>query len=112
MRRWAARGEREALPWTGGFGKPPVWLPFGDPATQPSATGFAEPVQRALGFALLGNAGIDPSERYILAPLNRLHVQVTRLAEWVRRATVRQRLAFVFAALVMFLLVLGLGQNG
>jgi hypothetical protein len=44
--------------------------------------------------------------------LNRLHGQVTRLAEWVRRATVRQRLAFVFAALVMFLLVLGLGQNG
>ena len=112
MRRWAARGEREALPWNGGFGKPPVWLPFGDPATQPSATGFAEPVQRALGLALLGSSGLDPGERFILAPLNRLHMQVTRLAEWVRRATVRQRLAFVFAALVMFLLVLGLGQNG
>jgi formate hydrogenlyase subunit 3/multisubunit Na+/H+ antiporter MnhD subunit len=112
MRRWGARGEREALPWRGGFGKPPAWLPFGDPATQPSATGFAEPVRRALGVALLGNAGTDPSERYILAPLIRLHLQATRLAEWLRRATVRQRLAFVFAALVMFLLVLGLGQNG
>jgi formate hydrogenlyase subunit 3/multisubunit Na+/H+ antiporter MnhD subunit len=112
MRRWAVRGEREAPAWNGGFGKPPPWLPFGDPATQPSATGFAEPVQRSLGSALLGTTGTDPGERYILAPLNRLHGQVTRLAEWVRRATVRQRLAFVFAALVMFLLVLGLGQNG
>jgi hypothetical protein len=37
---------------------------------------------------------------------------LTRLAERIRRATIRQRLAFVFAALVLFLLALGLGQNG
>jgi hydrogenase-4 component B len=112
LRRFGARGEREVPAWNGGFGKPPIWLPFGDPATQPIATGFAEPVQRVMGSALLGRAGSDPAEKYILAPLGRLHWRLTRLAEWVRRATIRQRLAFVFAVLVMFLLAFGLGRNG
>jgi len=112
LRRFGARGEREVAAWNGGFGKPPIWLPFGDPATQPIASGFAEPVRRVLGSALLGPAGLDPGERFILAPLSRLRVRLTRLAEWVRRATIRQRLAFVFAVLVMFLLALGLGQDG
>ncbi len=112
LRRFGVRGEREVPAWNGGFGKPPVWLPFGDPATQPIASGFAEPVRRVLGSALLGTAGLDPGERFILAPLIRLRVRLTRLAEWVRRATIRQRLAFVFGVLVMFLLALGLGQNG
>jgi hydrogenase-4 component B len=112
LRRFGARGEREVPAWNGGFGKPPIWLPFGDPATQPVASGFAEPVRRVLGLPLLGPAGLDPAEKYILAPLGRLHVRLTRLAEWVRRATIRQRLAFVFTVLVMFLLALGLGQHG
>jgi formate hydrogenlyase subunit 3/multisubunit Na+/H+ antiporter MnhD subunit len=112
MRRFGARGEREVPAWNGGFGKPPVWLPFGDPATQPIASGFAEPVRRVLGSALLGPLGLDPGEKYILAPLSRLHLRLTRIAEWVRRATIRQRLAFVFAVLVVFLLALGLGQDG
>ncbi len=112
LRRFGVRGEREVPAWNGGFGKPPVWLPFGDPATQPIASGFAEPVRRVLGSALLGPLGLDPGEKYILAPLSRLHLRLTRIAEWVRRATIRQRLAFVFAVLVMFLLALGLGQDG
>jgi hydrogenase-4 component B len=112
LRRFGVRGEREVHAWNGGFGKPPAWLPFGDPATQPTATGFAEPVQRALGIALLGAAGIDPGEKYVLGPLSRLHWRVTRLAERLRRATIRQRLAFVFAAFVMFLRALGLGHGG
>jgi hypothetical protein len=36
---------------------------------------------------------------------------MTRAAERIRRATIRQRLAFVFAALVMFLLALGLAEG-
>jgi formate hydrogenlyase subunit 3/multisubunit Na+/H+ antiporter MnhD subunit len=112
LRRFGVRGEREVPAWNGGFGKPPVWLPFGDPATQPIASGFAEPVRRVLGAALLGPSGLDPGEKFILAPLSRLHLRLTRIAEWVRRATIRQRLAFVFAVLVMFLLALGLGQDG
>jgi hypothetical protein len=39
-------------------------------------------------------------------------MRFVRLAERVRRATIRERLAFVFAVLVAFLLALGLGQGG
>jgi hydrogenase-4 component B len=109
LRRFGARGEREVRAWQGGFGKPPAWLPFGNPATQPSATGFAEPVRRAMPAVL---TGADPGEVWLLAPLARANNAVTRLAERIRRATIRQRLAFVFAALVAFLLALGLGQQG
>jgi formate hydrogenlyase subunit 3/multisubunit Na+/H+ antiporter MnhD subunit len=107
LRRFGARGEREVRAWQGGFGKPPAWLPFGNPATQPSATGLAEPVRRAMPAVL---TGVDPGEVWLLAPLARANNAVTRLAERIRRATIRQRLAFVFAALVAFLLALGLGQ--
>jgi formate hydrogenlyase subunit 3/multisubunit Na+/H+ antiporter MnhD subunit len=112
LRKFAARGEREVPAWQGGFGKPPVWLPFGDPATQATATGFAEPVFRAIGVSLLGANRADPGERFVLEPLRRLYLKATRIAELVRRATIRQRLAFVFGALVVFLLALGLGQGG
>jgi formate hydrogenlyase subunit 3/multisubunit Na+/H+ antiporter MnhD subunit len=112
LQKFGARGEREVPAWTGGFGAPPVWLPFGDPKTQPTATGFAEPVQRAIAGAIGIRAGADPGETWLFTPLFRLHLRLTRLAERIRRATIRQRLAFVFAALVTFLLVLGLGQNG
>jgi len=111
LRRVAARGEREVPVWTGGFGKPPAWLPFGDPVTQPSATGFAEPVRRAIGAAILGPKLLDPGEIFLLEPLRRLNLRFTRAAERIRRATIRQRLAFVFGALVMFLLALGLTQG-
>ena len=106
MRRFGARGEREVPAWNGGFGKPPVWLPFGDPVTQASATGFAEPLRRALG-GLLPATG-DPGEQYVLHPLLRFNLVFVRLAERIRRATIRQRLAFVFAALVLALLALSL----
>ncbi len=112
LRRFGARGEREVHAWTGGFGRPPVWLPFGDPKTQPSGTGLAEPVWRAMGTGILSRDRTDPGEAYILVPIARIHVRLTRLAEHLRRATIRQRLAFVFFALVMFLLALGLGQSG
>ncbi len=111
FRKFAARGEREVAAWQGGFGKPPAWLPFGDPHTQASGTGFAEPVMRAIGVPLLGRQAIDPGEAYVLEPLRLLHGRITRAAERVRRATIRQRLAFVLAALVAFLLALGLAQG-
>ena len=111
LRRFGVRGTREVAAWNGGFGRPPVWLPFGDPATQPSATGFAEPVRRALAHGDLVRGG-DPSDALLLQPLFRLQLRLTRGAEYIRRATIRQRLAFVFVALVVFLLALGLGQGG
>jgi formate hydrogenlyase subunit 3/multisubunit Na+/H+ antiporter MnhD subunit len=104
LRQFAPRGTTETPAWNGGFGAPPIWLPFGDPLTQPSATGFAEPLRRALGPG--------PSDTLLLAPLLRANLALTRLAEKIRRATVRERLAFVFAALVLSLLTLGLVQGG
>jgi formate hydrogenlyase subunit 3/multisubunit Na+/H+ antiporter MnhD subunit len=111
LRRLAPRGVRAVPAWTGGFGAAPAWLPFGDPLTQPSATGFAAPLRRALGAGRIV-PGADPTEALIFAPLARANQRVSRLAERVRRATIRERLAFVFAALVLFLLALGLGQDG
>ncbi len=112
LRKFGRRGSREARAWAGGFGKPPAWLPFGDPATQPTATGFAEPVRRALGGAVLARGGVDPGEAWVLLPLVRLHAWPVRLAERIRRATLRERMAFVFAALVLSLLALGLERAG
>ncbi len=112
LRRFGARGEREAPSWNGGFGKPPVWLPFGDPVTQPSATGFAQPVRRALGGVLLDPDVADPGETFLLLPLGRLPQVFVRLTERIRLASIRQRLAFVLAALVAVMLALGVGQGG
>jgi formate hydrogenlyase subunit 3/multisubunit Na+/H+ antiporter MnhD subunit len=112
LRRFGVRGSREVSAWMGGFGAPPAWLPFGDPATQPSATGFAQPVARAIGAGVLAAGGADPAETWLLAPLLRVHTRLTRLAENIRRSTIRERLAFIFMALVVFLLVLGLGEGG
>jgi len=111
LHRFGVRGTREVAPWNGGFGRPPVWLPFGDPATQPSATGFAEPVSRAITAGVL-NPGADPADAWLIAPLLGLNLRGVRLAERIRRATIRERLAFVFGALVMFLLALGLVEGG
>ncbi len=112
LRRFAVRGTREVPAWTCGFGNPPAWLPFGDPLTQPSATGFAEPVRRAIARGVLAPQGVDPAEAYLLFPLSQVSLRLTRVAEYIRRSTMRQRLAFVFIALVMFLLALGLGEGG
>jgi formate hydrogenlyase subunit 3/multisubunit Na+/H+ antiporter MnhD subunit len=107
LRRLSPRGIREVPAWNGGFGAAPAWLPFGDPLTQPSATGFAAPLRRALGAGLIA-PGEDVTDRLIYGPLGRANQRVSRLAERIRRATIRQRLAVVFAALVLFLLALGL----
>lgn len=112
LHRFGVRGTREVAAWNGGFGAPPPWLPFGDPATQPSATGFAEPVLRAVGSGLLARGGADPAEAWLVAPLLRVHLRGVRLAERVRRATIRERLAFIFGALVLFLLALGVAEGG
>ena len=111
LRRFGARGEREVSAWNGGFGKPPVWLPFGDPITQPSGTGFAEPVRRALGARWLGRPGTDPGEKYMLRPLARLNSLLVSWAQRIGRTTLRRNLALLLAALVLFLVALGLGQG-
>ena len=112
LQHYGVRGEREVQAWNGGFGRPPVWLPFGDPATQASATGFAEPVRRGLGHAVLGGAVVGPGMGYVLVLLGRWYWLLRRSTARMRRPTLRERLAVVLAVLVAFLLVLGIGQGG
>lgn len=46
LHRFAIRtGPVEVPPFEDGFAKPPAWLPFGDPATQINASGFAAPLR-------------------------------------------------------------------
>ena len=111
LRRYGVRGAREAAAWNGGFGKPPVWLPFGDPLTQPSGTGFAEPVRAVLGRWALTPAGSDYGEALSRAALRRGRRIIAGLAGRRGGGSTRQHLAVVFGALLVFLLALGLGRQ-
>jgi hypothetical protein len=65
-RRISSLGTRATPAWEDGFDAPPPWLPFGDPATQITAAGFAAPIQR-----LAGDAPTDlraRTARFILDP--------------------------------------------
>lgn len=106
LHRFGVHGTREAAPWAGGFGRPPIWLPFGDPMTQPSGTGLAQPVARAM------LRGREPVAPYSFAPLARLHRRGARWAERLGRASISQQLAFMFAVLMLCLLALGLAEGG
>ena len=48
VRARSPAGHRSAPGWDGGQGPGPAWLPFGDPATQLGATGFAQHLGRCL----------------------------------------------------------------
>ena len=112
LRRFGTRAEREAAAWNGGFGKPPAWLPFGDPLTQPSATGFAEPTARALGlpppWRWRNRRLIRRAARFVARLVARLAARlVTLLGVRLRHAASRWRLAMMLAALAAALLALG-----
>lgn len=49
VRARSPAGHRVAPAWDGGQGPAPAWLPFGDPATQIGAVGFAQPLADGLG---------------------------------------------------------------
>jgi hypothetical protein len=48
----AAVGHRAGAAWEGGAPPPPLWLPFGDPATQIGPAGFADPAGTLLAAAI------------------------------------------------------------
>ena len=99
--------------WNGGFGRPPAWLPFGDPVTQPSATGFAEPVAAPSARGFWGRPAPTPPRRSCLAPARA--TAPARHARWPNTfAAPRCASAWPSCSprLVMFLLALGLRQGG
>lgn len=106
--RWGVRGLRETPAWTGGFDRPPAWLPFGDPHTQSSASGFVEPLILSFGQIVT----IDPVQRFLWLPLLHLYGWVTSRVRRAGRPTPRFWLAVLFAAALLALLLRGLLQGG
>jgi NADH:ubiquinone oxidoreductase subunit 5 (subunit L)/multisubunit Na+/H+ antiporter MnhA subunit len=122
VRARTARGHVVGPAWDGGFSPPPPWLPFGDPATQIGGAGFAQPLRRALGTALLvaretvatpppgdpsparhGVTRVDPAAAWLFGPVAALRDRLSGLADRMQFLTIRRALMVVFVALVLFL---------
>ncbi len=130
VRRWTVAGERRAPAWDCGFGAPPAWLPFGDPATQYGGASFAQPLRQVLGSSLMAarekvdmpDPGdtrpasltvtlADPMAAHLFAPLERLRDRLAEYADRMQLLAIRSTLAVMFVALLMFLAaVAGLQQ--
>lgn len=106
--RMGVRGLRETPTWNGGFGRPPAWLPFGDPKTQLSASGFAESVR------LIGGRWVttDFAGRFLAPFFICLYVRALRFARQINCLTPRLWLVGLFAAFMLACLVFFLSQGG
>ncbi|MDO9709208.1 proton-conducting transporter transmembrane domain-containing protein [Paracraurococcus lichenis] len=128
---WFAVRRRSPLPtargpvWNCGFIDPPPHFPFGDPLTQPTAGGIAQPLRRMLGEPLLAarervdmprpgetRAGAyasgfeDPSGPLLIAPAAALRERISAQVERLRDFTIRRCLSLSFATLVGLLALL------
>lgn len=131
VRRRAPAGVARGPAWDCGFIAPPAHLPFGDPATQPSAAGFAQPLRRMLGESLLAahehvampppgatapavlRAGFaDPALAALEGPLPRWREALASRAERLRDLSIRQNLGLTFAAVVLLLALLAWLEAG
>lgn len=125
VRRRAPAGVARGPAWDCGFIAPPHDLPFGDPATQPSAAGFGQPLRRMLGESLLSareavampppgdtrpavlEAGFhDPALATLEGPLPRWRDALAAQAERLRDLSIRQCLGLTFGAVVLMLALL------
>jgi len=131
VRRRAPAGVARGPAWDCGFIAPPAHLPLGDPATQPSAAGFAQPLRRMLGESLLAaqehvampppgatapavlRAGFaDPALAALEGPLPRWREALASRAERLRDLSIRQNLGLTFAAVVLLLALLAALEAG
>ncbi len=111
--------------WNGGFINAPDYLPFGDPLSQPSAGGFAQPLRSMLGTSLLAArqrvdmprpgetraAGYtasfaDPAFGWLVVPAARLRDAVAKRCETLRDFSVRRCLSLGFGTLLALLALL------
>jgi NADH:ubiquinone oxidoreductase subunit 5 (subunit L)/multisubunit Na+/H+ antiporter MnhA subunit len=125
LARRQAPGVMRGPAWDCGFIAPPHHLPFGDPATQVSAAGMAQPLRRMLGKTLLAareavempppgstaparlQAGFhDPVLALITGPLPHARDRLAALAERLRDFSLRQCLALGFAVLLALMALL------
>ena len=131
VRRRAPAGVVRGPAWDCGFIAPPAHLPFGDPATQPSAAGFGQPLRRMLGRGLLAareevampapgetraavlRSGFhDPALAALEGPVARGRDRVAALAERLRDLSIRQTLGMSFGAVVAMLALLAWMAGG
>ncbi|WP_137125333.1 proton-conducting transporter membrane subunit [Roseomonas sp. HF4] len=125
VRRRAPAGVARGPAWDCGYIAPPAHLPFGDPATQPSAAGFGQPLRRMLGAGLLAareevrmpppgstlpavlEAGYrDPALAALEGPLPRWRDALAAQAERLRDLSIRQCLGLTFGTVVLMLALL------
>ncbi|MBR0679384.1 hydrogenase 4 subunit B [Roseomonas eburnea] len=125
VRRRAPAGVARGPAWDCGFIAAPPHLPFGDPATQPSAAGFGQPLRRMLGEsllaaresvtmpppgdtrpALLRASHHDPVLAALEGPLPRWREAIATQAEKLRDLSIRQCLGLTFGAVVLMLALL------
>jgi formate hydrogenlyase subunit 3/multisubunit Na+/H+ antiporter MnhD subunit len=130
LRTRAVQGHRRGPAWDCGFGTPPPWLPFGDPATQYGPASFSQPLRRMLGGAILharervdmpepgetrparlSVTSLDPAQAWLFDPVGRLRHRISVLADRMRVLTVRRTLSVMFTALVLFLICIGVLQQ-
>lgn len=106
--RKGAWGLRETPTLNGGFGRPPAWLPFGDPKTQPTASGLTDAL-----LAICGPSAKMPEGLRVFSAWGRhLCVRVMRLVRYINKLSPRLWLALIFVALMTFLLIFSVAQKG
>lgn len=125
VRRRAPAGVARGPIWDCGFIAAPHHLPFGDPSTQPTASGFGQPLRRMLGTSLLAaREGVtmpppgatapavlqsgfhDPALVALEGPVPRWRDAVAAQAERLRDLSIRQCLGLTFGAVVLMLALL------
>ena len=134
--RWRSRrvpmhAPMRAPVWDGGFMAPPHHLPFGDPLSQGSAAGLAQPMQRSLGGVALtmravhmaqapGSAAAaslrvttrDRGFTWVLHPLARLRRAASRRVEVLRGLPLRGYIAMSFGTLIALLALVAALERG
>lgn len=130
VRRRAPAGVQRGPAWDCGFAAPPAHLPFGDPRTQPSAAGFAQPLRRMLAAPALSvreaawmpppgdpgparlRTGVRDHSFAALRWLVRLREAVVRRTERLNGLSIRQALMLPFGALVAALALIAWLEGG
>jgi len=117
--------------WDCGFTAPPPHLPFGDPLSQVSASGLAQPIRRSLGGvaialherhevqppgeplpATLRVEGRDRGFTQMLYPMARARRALSRQAEMLRGLSLRSYLALSFGTLIFLLALIAWLERG
>lgn len=118
LRRSAVLGTSAGPLWDCGYGDPPPWQPFGDPAAQYGGASFAQPLRAIFGpsvlalgetldiplpgetrAALRSISTTDPSQRLLFAPLTLLRDAISRGTDQLHFLTIRQILTVLGAML-------------